>query len=258
MGPGFPTAIIACLLISFFLIIPWVSVAQVPEDTEVIEAPYNGVEQDFEEEDEETVDFIRKSVYAPGQDSIAARQLPDSVLNVFKNDNAFWYANTDFKKPEQKNTGSSAFMRTLTWLLVIAGFTALVIWFLATSNVGVFRRSSSKKIMSGEEHVEDANIFTINYTAEIERATRSGNYRLAVRLHFLQLLKNLSERNIIQYRQEKTNFDYLLQMRKSSFYQDFFRITRNYEYTWYGKFDINADAFSTMKSDFETFNRRVG
>ena len=101
------------------------------------------------------------------------------------------------------------------------------------------------------------DIFEISYSKEINKAITSGNYRLAVRLMFLQLLKNLSERNIIEYTQDRTNFDYLLQLHQSSYYKDFFRLTRNYEFAWYGHFDINKEAFSSIKSDFETFNRRL-
>ena len=101
---------------------------------------------------------------------------------------------------------------------------------------------------------ETDNIFEINYQKEIDKAVSKGNYRFAVRLMFLQLLKNLSDKQVIHYRQDSTNFDYLLQLHQTRHYQDFFRLTRNYEYSWYGQFDIDPDTFSLIRKDFENFD----
>ena len=85
-----------------------------------------------------------------------------------------------------------------------------------------------------EEELATEDIFAINYQKEIDKAAQQGNYRLAVRLLFLRILKNLSQKNIIRYTQDKTNLDYLVQLHATRYYSDFFRITRNYEYSWYG------------------------
>ena len=66
------------------------------------------------------------------------------------------------------------------------------------------------------------DIFAINYQKEIDKACSKGNYRLAIRLMFLRLLKDLSEKNIIQYTQDKTNFDYLIQLHPTRLLQRFF------------------------------------
>jgi len=85
----------------------------------------------------------------------------------------------------------------------------------------------------------------------------AGDYRLAIRLMFLRLLKQLSQKKIIEYKQERTNFDYLSQLHATGFYNDFFRLTRNYEYTWYGKFEVSGETFGIIKSEFENFDRKL-
>jgi len=74
---------------------------------------------------------------------------------------------------------------------------------------------------------------------------------------FLRLLKDLSQKNIIQYAQGKTNFDYLMQLHPTKYYRDFFRITRNYEYSWYGQFDVTEDMYHIIQSDFSNFDRQL-
>ncbi|HET6994629.1 MAG TPA: hypothetical protein VFI06_06590, partial [Chitinophagaceae bacterium] len=147
--------------------------------------------------------------------------------------------------------------QALLWILIIAGFALFVGVYLSNSNIGLFRRSGKAIAPGEEEQQETDNIFEINYQRDIDKAIGAGNYRLAVRLMFLRVLKNLSDKNIIQYRQDRTNFDYLMQLDTTKYYQDFFRITREYEYCWYGRFDIEPEKFTVIKNDFENFGNNL-
>ncbi|MDP9229802.1 MAG: hypothetical protein M3O67_03900, partial [Bacteroidota bacterium] len=174
------------------------------------------------------------------------------------------YANAEPEKPKATESSPSfldrllnkPWFKTFVWIIIIGGFVTVIIWYLAISNVAVFRKAP-KNISSADPDAETENIFEINYENEIHKAIRIGNYRLAVRLMFLRLLTNMAQKNIIQYKQERTNFDYLLQLHNTRYYKDFFRLTRNYEYTWYGKFDVSNEAFTIIKNDFEKFNHKL-
>ena len=139
------------------------------------------------------------------------------------------------------------------WLIIIGGFVFALISYLGSTNTGLFRRAV-KNISTENQLDETENIFEINYKERIDRAVRAGNFQLAVRLHFLQMLKTLSGRNMIQYKQDRTNFDYLMQLRSTSYYNDFFRLTRNYEYAWFGNFEVNEEMYHVIKNDFEKFD----
>ena len=202
--------------------------------------------------------FLRKEFTGGFSDSVGARKLPDSVMKRFRDDDAFWYANEVFKKKQQsqgKSFTSHPIFQMLLWLAIIAGFATFLIMYLSNSNVGLFRKSSN--IAVEEDNVNTDDIFAINYQREIDKAVSMDNYRLAVRLMFLRLLKNLSDNNIIQYKQDSTNFDYLLQLQSTSIYADFFKLTRNYVYSWYGQFEIDKEKFAVIKNDFDRFERKI-
>jgi len=97
----------------------------------------------------------------------------------------------------------------------------------------------------------------INYQLELDKAAASGNYRFGVRLLYLRLLRNLADRNIINYTQDRTNFDYLAQLQPTGYYTDFFRLTRHYEYSWYGQFPLEQDKFIIIRKEFENFDKRL-
>jgi hypothetical protein len=202
--------------------------------------------------------FLRKEFTGGFSDSLRLRKLPDSVTKHLQEDEAFWYANEVFKRKEQKQGKgftSHPLFQVLLWIAIIAGFATFLIMYLSNSNVGLFRKSST--ISVEEDHIDTNDIFAINYQREIDKAVGMSNYRLAVRLMFLRLLKNLSDGNIIQYKPDSTNFDYLLQLQPTGMYADFFKLTRNYEYSWYGQFEIDKEKFNLIKTDFDKFDRKI-
>lgn len=211
--------------------------------------------------DKADYNYYDYTIYWPA-DSFVMRKVPDSVIASVKSQDAFWYADRDFKKKEENQPQggwnwmiSQSWFSTLIWTIIIGGFASVIIWFLISSNVKLF--SKKVKTIAGGDQVPE-NIFEINYNEEISNAMRQGNYRLAVRLHFLRLLKHLSEKNAIQYKEDATNFDYLLQLKNSSYYNGFFKVTRYYEYAWYGGFLVNEDLYKTIKSDFDSLDTQLG
>ncbi len=254
------------LLGCFLFFCPLLACAQYEEDSVVVMEETTtdtavGEEYPDQEDKENKIWFLKKQSFK-GDSLASQRNVPDSVVKKMQEDDNFWYANAipEKKKTQQATAdadpyvpiGQRSWFQTLIWLIIIGGFAAFLMIYLSGSNIGLFRRKN--KISNvGEEEVTTDDIFVINYQKEIEKAAAAGNYRLAVRLMFLRLLKNMSEKNIIRYQQDKTNLDYLLQLHSTKHSTAFFRITRNYEYSWYGKFDISEKSYRIISNDFDHF-----
>ena len=157
----------------------------------------------------------------------------------------------------QTNYINQQWLRTLFWILLIAGFVSLLVWFLATSDINLFRNKQKTIADDVLAQEEGENIFEMNFEKEMRNAINDENYRLAVRLMYLRTLKDLSDRNLIKYTHEKTNSDYLFQLAASPYYKKFFRLTRSFDYTWYGKFPLSRDGFSTVQHDFNNFKQQL-
>jgi hypothetical protein len=196
---------------------------------------------------------------------VSQRNVPDRIIKEMQADDAFWYANSNIEKKKPPKEGKEIYVplgqrkwfQTLLWLIIIGGFAAALMWYLAGSNIGLFRKRNISTSAGGEMDAISENIFEINYQKEIDKAAAQGNYRLAIRLMFLRTLKEMSEKNIIQYKQDRTNFDYLLQLQPTGYYNNFFRITRDYEYSWYGQFGVNEEAYNIIRNDFDQFDRQL-
>lgn len=261
------------MLLCFILFFSTVELqAQTGEDSvtiveEVTQNPPD--EETYDDEEKDTLEvayFLKKWENEGDSSSVRQRKLSDSLVKKMQSDKDFWYANTEFEKEKKKeeNTKQSSYIplgqrgwfQTLVWLVIIGGFAAVLMIYLSGSNIGLFRKKNI--ITKGEEEegiIED--IFAINYQKEIDKAAMQGNYRLAVRLMYLRLLKSMSEKNIIQYKQDKTNLDYLMQLHSTKYYNNFFSITRNYEYSWYGKFEVSEEAYRLISNEFNQFDKQL-
>ena len=101
------------------------------------------------------------------------------------------------------------------------------------------------------------NIHEINFDEEIEKAVALHNYRLAVRLLYLKCLKQLSDRNLIQWKIDKTNSAYIYELSDPNQRQTFSRLTRQFEFVWYGNFAIDQQAFGNINQMFQDFKKQT-
>jgi hypothetical protein len=202
------------------------------------------------------------------------RSVSGTELRKLKSDEDYWYINqkpprgdretatpdvNEKGKKEEKKSGGifvARWLNILLWVVLIGGFTALLIWFLSTSNIRLFRKKpSAVDEVTEDQQTED--IFELNFEKEIQKAVDAKNYRTAVRLLYLRTLRDLSNRNLISYTHEKTNSDYLFQLAGTSYYKNFFRLTRNFDYTWYGQFELSQDSFGMIQNEFSFFKQQL-
>ncbi len=246
------------LLLFASLFVSLVSVAQ-QDSTEIIYEQEVTVESSADDS-VSNFDLITNA----DKNTVEQRKLEDSELKKMKEEDAFWYINEapqreKLKPPPKKNSLSffaKEWFRNLVWFLIVGGFIAIMIWFLASSNISIFQKKAIK-IRQEKDVLSTENIFDIRFDSEIDKAIATKDFRLAIRLLYLQLLKELSGKQLIQYKQEKTNSDYVLQLFGSPFYNDFFKLTRNFEYSWYGKFVITEQTFQTIRNDFSLFKKSL-
>lgn len=208
-----------------------------------------------EEEDTETVvSDLREEDRQPMEE----RKVKQEDVEKIKKDKDFWYVDQwhkKEKKPEEppKDNWFGKLLKTnwfqpLMWIIVIGAFVGILIWFLSTMDVSIFRKKAKKISDQNEDEIPE-NIFEIDFDKAISAAVDASNFRLAVRLLYLQLLKEFSEKDIIRYNPQRPNSDYVMQLYGTKYYQPFFSITRNFEYAWYGGFYVSPLAYEKIRSE---------
>ncbi len=144
----------------------------------------------------------------------------------------------------------------LSWLLrvlpyVIAGLVLFLIikFFLKVNTQSIIDGKSAKSIVNLSE--EEVLIKDKDLSKLIQEAINEGNYKLAVRYYYLLLLKNLSEKELISWQQEKTNEDYIKELSNNKLNTDFEKLTYLYDYVWYGEFLIDEEKFLQAEVNFK-------
>ncbi len=160
--------------------------------------------------------------------------------------------------PEKKYTPVSknrSGLQTILLIIIITGFVGILAWYIITNNISFKKNKKLTKPVNPDEMPED--IFAINYMNEVDKAVAQGNFRLAIRLQYLRMLKSMAERNIINYKQEKTNLDYMMELQPTIYYNNFFRTTRHYEFAWYGEFPVNQETYALVRRGFDDFEKQI-
>ncbi|QRM90927.1 DUF4129 domain-containing protein [Lacinutrix sp. WUR7] len=209
---------------------------------------------------------------------LTEQQIHKEDLNKYKNDKNFNYTET---VPTENflNKIIRWFKNIITkifeWIFGVGNATGilkfifevvpyLLLAFLIFLLLKFFLKINSKNIITGKQNQatvafteEEQIIKNEDILALIHEAVQQQNYRLAIRYYYLLSLKKLTEGNIISWEQQKTNEDYLSEIKTKSLQSGFADITKIYDYVWYGEFEVDALRFEKLKSPFETLHKNI-
>jgi hypothetical protein len=138
-------------------------------------------------------------------------------------------------------------LKVLT-VLGVLGLLAFLFFRLANGAELYFprnRRLPAPNMLPGLDHIED-NLESIDLEDPIRQAVGSKNYTLAVRLHYLAILKELSQKNHIRWKREKTNGEYLQELAGSHLLPPVHQATLIFERVWYGETTIGPAEYAPL------------
>ena len=193
------------------------------------------------------------------------RPIPEDTIRRINEDKGFYYkkyfdsllrASQNISKKIKVPDSSffSSLFKLIIWIGAIS-LLAYLVYKLFLSNSSMFSRNrknyDTENIKVDEENPE-------NPGALVEQAVREGNYRFAVRYLYLQTLMNLAEKKYVQTGSDKTNYQYVSELRNQPFVNEFSSLTLQYEYVWYGGYDLDEDIFDQIYLGFKNFNKTIG
>lgn len=119
---------------------------------------------------------------------------------------------------------------------------------LEGSLTSVFSRKNTDKPISfqiSEEEIEEMNLEELK-----EKALRNSDFHAATRFVYLMTLKLLNQKELIQWKIEKTNLDYERELGDHPVNPIFSKLTAFYEFVEYGDFEIDRTGYSKVDSLF--------
>ena len=201
--------------------------------------------------------------------NVNVRLLPDDRIEAYKDDPDFNYENN---QPESENlitkiknwinqqmallSSSKTYSTIIDILYYGLMFIALIL--IIRGLIKADRRgllfgkinAQEIKIVEGEEDIN-----ALDFDQLITSAIDSNNYKLAIRYLYLKSLQKLSEKGFINLRNNKTNFQYLSEIKNNQVASLFRNTTSRFEWIWYGNLPVDE---IVIKSSMNEFNELFG
>jgi hypothetical protein len=95
---------------------------------------------------------------------------------------------------------------------------------------------------------EDIN--QLDFDELIINALDKKQFKIAIRYLFLKSLKLLSEGRLIELKHNKTNHQYLSEIKSDQIAGAFRNATFRFEWIWYGEFQVNEEIMKNSLNDF--------
>lgn len=147
--------------------------------------------------------------------------------------------------------GGEIGLKILMYALIIAALVFIIILLVKNDIRSLLYGKSASIAIDFKEFSED--IHQINFNELIANALSQKDFRRAVRLHFLKLLKELTDKKLISWKTDKTNNDYFIELSNTQYSKHFKELAVLYEYIWYGNFEINEEDFKRTVEKFNSF-----
>lgn len=201
------------------------------------------------------------------QNRTLLRQPDKLFFKKYLNDKKYNYG-SDYNEPE----GMSFFERLwnfLTYFIrkslkLVSSLPLLlkIIFYLACIILlyVIITKTRFYKILYTDKEVETLQFFetdtsdsNFNFERAIEQLVLKQNFREAIRILHLKMLKDLESQSIIKYTKDKTNREYAREIQDTKIRHTFNDLTSIFNSVWYGNQNLSKVQYDNFANEFEQF-----
>lgn len=141
-------------------------------------------------------------------------------------------------------------VNTIAVILILVVIYLIVKAILNKEGTWIFGSKSDATLIRYDEI--EKNLHLVDFEKLIKDSINSGEHRLSIRYYYLFLLKKMSDKQLIEWDVEKTNSDYIYEIKAPQLKANFEYLSYLYNYIWYGEFDLSLQEFEKAKKAFDT------
>ncbi len=203
----------------------------------------------------ESVAQNQENSYVPKEELVDARDNIDYSDDVFEKREEKKKKDKDSINPPSINF-SDVFGVLL--IIVLIGVVVAILYFvLGNENIMTpkSRKIKELNLQAVEKIEEDLENHDVAYY--LKQAIDKKQFRIAIRLHYLLIVKQLSENKFINWKKDKTNRDYILETSALPFYEKFRSSTSIFEKVWYGERNVEEGDFNMIYKEFDILSKQI-
>ncbi len=150
-------------------------------------------------------------------------------------------------------SGGINFLKVIMWIILIGAIGFLVYYFFLRFEGG----GSGKKVNIDFDETPPMEIPKTELERRLEEALSREDYREAVRIYFIFIIKDLSSKSWIRWERRKTNISYLMEMRGKSQYELFNETVNIYDMIWYGNYAVSKNQYQNFELKFKSLLKSI-
>lgn len=154
-----------------------------------------------------------------------------------------------FSNPEASLNFVAILLKVIAALVIIFVIYLIVKAIIAKEGKWIFGKNANKKTIYYSDI--EKNIHLLDFEKLIKESIAAGEKRIALRYYYLWLLKVMAQNHYIEWDIEKTNSDYLYELKKPAHREEFMYLSYLYNHIWYGEFEIDETTFIKAENRFK-------
>ncbi len=198
--------------------------------------------------DNSTVDYR-----CPTQDTITHYKAQPEYQYTVNTDVLSWWQKLVkwFLSLFRIDNGSLSLIGWIILLLGVAAVVFIIVKLLGIPIKGLFIFSKSTKVAQLNFGLDNADIENDELEKMLKVFINNQAYREATRILFLLSLRQLHRNKHIKWNAYKTDREYYYEVEAPKIKSTFLNLIRQYEFIWFGKFDINEQEFTAVRNEFD-------
>lgn len=152
----------------------------------------------------------------------------------------------DMDVPDPNKVSKSTW-RSILFILIFVIVIALLYFWLKKLNF------TSKINQQFDENWNPEVVTKSELESRLENALNQEQYREAIRVYYTFILQELIRLKLINWRLEKTNQQYINELKKAEFKSELIKCTRYFDIVWYGEYNIDKTKFNELQPHFTRF-----
>lgn len=152
----------------------------------------------------------------------------------------------DVDAPDPTKISKSTW-QILLFILIFAGvMTLLYFWIKKQNGTGKFTQEF-------DDEWNPEVITKSELELRLDAAILREDFREAIRVYFTMILQELIALDLIKWKREKTNHQYIQELKDIQIKSSQSKCTRLFEIVWYGEYEIDRTKFEELKPHFISF-----
>ena len=152
---------------------------------------------------------------------------------------------------------AASFIEVILYTIGIAAIVYVILRLMNVDLSSLVSAKNRKAVLQNEDHAPHEDIHAIDFQTALAEAIQNKEWNRAIRLLYLSALKELTDREHIQWKPGKTNYQYQQELSFPQLQAPFRQLGYFFEWAWYGNFQMQEQSFKEAEAHYQSLTQSL-